>query len=88
MKIKNLFILPALVLAISLAFANATFANTANDNSADVAKAPHCCCEKCNCKNCNCQCNDGHCESCKTHSRLNAMFNHIFCKCCKHKVNS
>jgi len=88
MKNKNLFILPALVLAISLAFANATYAATTNGDSINAVKPVHCCCSKCDCKDCNCPCQDGHCQTCKIHSRLNAMFGHFFCKCCKHPVNS
>lgn len=88
MKNKNLFILPALVLAISLAFANATYANTANGDSVKVVEQHNCCCKKCDCKNCACPCQDGNCQTCKVHSRLNSLFNHDFCKCCKHPVNS
>lgn len=85
MKTKNLFILPALVLAVSLAFANATYANTTNSVT-DIAKATPCCCGKCDCKDCKCKCNDGHCQNCKVESRLNT--GHFFCKCCKRQVNS
>lgn len=85
MKNKNLFILPAIALAISLAFANATYASTTS-NSADGAKPLPCCCKKCDCQDCKCPCNDGHCQTCKDHFRLN--FGHFFCKCCKHQVNS
>lgn len=86
MKNKNLFILPALVLAISLAFANAIYANTAT--SVDTTKQPQCCCKKCECKDCHCICNDGNCQKCKEKGRVNSLFGHFFCKCCKHQVNS
>lgn len=85
MKNQKLIILPALVLAVSLAFANATYASTII-NGSEVAKAPHCCCSKCDCNDCKCQCNDGHCQNCKIQNRLNP--GHFFCKCCNHKVNS
>lgn len=88
MKNKNLFILPALVLAISLACANSTYANTTYDGSANAVKPVNCCCDKCNCKNCDCPCQDGHCQTCKSHGRLNSMSSHFFCKCCKHPVNA
>lgn len=84
MRIKNLLILPALALAVSLAFINATYANTTNN--VEVVKPPFCCCSKCDCKDCKCPCNDGNCQSCKNHSRLS--FGHFLCKCCQHKVNS
>lgn len=88
MKNKNLFILPVLVLAIGVMFANATYANTANGDGVNALKPVHCCCAKCACKNCNCPCQDGHCQTCKVHSRLSALSGHFFCKCCKHQVNS
>lgn len=84
MKIKTLFILPALALVISLISANATFAN--NANYAESIKQPPCCCKKCDCKDCKCSCNDGHCQNCKIHSKWSQ--GHFFCQCCKHNVNS
>lgn len=87
MKIKNIFILPALALAISLAFANATYANIASSSTDGVKPLP-CCCKKCDCQNCKCLCHDGHCQTCKFHSRLSSLSIHDMCKCCKHPVNS
>ncbi len=86
MKIRNLFILPALVLVVSLALANAVYAKDATGcDCASTAGQHKCCCEKCDCQNWSCQCDANCCcEKCQCHSKLKWIFKHKTpCKCCK-----
>lgn len=61
MKNKNLLILTAVALAVSLAFTNATFANT---TQGCAINSQQCCCEKCDCKDCKCKCDCKDCKCC------------------------
>lgn len=78
---RNLFILPALVLAISLAFANTAYACSEPCDNSKAVKEHKCCCKDCKCKDCGCEkcvCD----ENCKCGSKIKLFFKHKPCDCC------
>lgn len=86
MKIKKLFVLPALVLAIVLCVSNAAYAK-GNCTCNETTIKHKCCCEKCNCSNC--ECDKNCCDKCCNKVKIIFWHKHCNCNCdcgCSKKI--